>query len=387
VDDNLEAGFVTVRVLLVGGAGFIGRHLARRLAAAGHQLTILDSLTHQVHGRGADFPAELREVADCVRGDARRRRDLRRVLSGSEVIYWLAAETGTGQSMYRVGRYVDTNVAALAALCDELIVGRKELRRVVLASSRAVSGEGAYVCSADGVVVPGARAGHDPVHGWWPRCPRCGGAIQPQPTGEQVPPSPTSVYGWTKLAQEQLLQVVGDAVQLEYSILRFHNVYGPGQALANPYTGVLLVFFNRALAGAPLILFEDGEITRDFVYVDDVVTALEAAGSRPEVHRRALTIGSGIPTTIGTAAEAIRTVTGSSSEISIGGQFRVGDIRYALADISQAQSSLGYRPATGFVDGLTRLLPWIRNQQMPPDRFADSAREMARVGLLRGWKP
>jgi dTDP-L-rhamnose 4-epimerase len=194
------------------------------------------------------------------------------------------------------------------------------------------------------------------------------------------------VYGWTKLAQEQLLQVVGDALDLDYSILRFHNVYGPGQALGNPYTGVLMVFFNRALAGESLILFEDGEITRDFVHVDDVVAALETAGLRNEADRTAYTIGSGVPTTIRAAAEAIRTVTGSRSEITVGGQFRVGDIRFALADISRAQSAFGYQPRVGFGDGLKRLLPWVQAQQMPPDRFAESAREMARAGLLRGWK-
>jgi dTDP-L-rhamnose 4-epimerase len=375
-----------VRILLVGGAGFIGSHLARRLAAAGHHLTVLDSLTAQVHGKGADFPPELREAADCVRGDARRPKDLKKVLGGQKLIYWLAAETGTGQSMYRIGRYVDTNVAAFAALCDELVKTPGGGPRVVLASSRAVSGEGAYLCTQDGLVTPGPREGHDPVHGWSPRCPVCGGVIHPVPTGEQVPPRPTSVYGWTKLAQEQLLQVVGEAVNLDYSILRFHNVYGPGQALANPYTGVLMVFFNRALDGQPLLLFEDGEITRDFVHVDDVVSALEAAGLRPETDRGAYTIGSGAPVTIRAAAEAIRTVTGSRSEISIGGQFRVGDIRFALADISRAESGLGYRPSVAFIDGLTRLLPWVLEQQRPPDRSDASAREMAKIGLLRGWK-
>lgn len=375
-----------MRILLVGGAGFIGSHLARRLAAGGHHLTVLDSLTAQVHGKNADFPAEVRESADCVRGDARRPRDLKKVLAGQELIYWLAAETGTGQSMYRIGRYVDTNVAALATLCDALVAGKGSAPRVVLASSRAVSGEGAYLCSRDGLITPGPRSGHDALHGWSPRCPICGGAIDPVPTGEQVPPRPTSVYGWTKLAQEQLLQVVGEAVDLDFSIMRFHNVYGPGQSLGNPYTGVLMVFFNRALNGEPLILFEDGEITRDFVYVDDVVSVLEAAAVRSETDQTPYTIGSGVPVTIRAAAEAIRAATGSGSEISVGGQFRVGDIRFALADISRAGAGLGYRPEVAFMDGLNRLLPWVRAQQRPTDRFDESAREMARVGLLRGWK-
>jgi dTDP-L-rhamnose 4-epimerase len=375
-----------MRILLVGGAGFIGRHLARRLAAAGHHLTVLDSLTAQVHGKGADFPAEVREVADCVRGDARRPKDLRKVLGNQELIYWLAAETGTGQSMYRIGRYVDTNVAALAALCDELVNAPGGGPRVVLASSRAVSGEGSYLCAQDGLVTPGPRSGYDPALGWWPGCPVCGGRVDPVPTGEHGAPRPTSVYGWTKLAQEQLLQVVGEAVGLDYSILRFHNVYGPGQALGNPYTGVLMVFFNRALNGEPLVLFEDGEITRDFVHVDDVVSALEASGLRPKADRRVYTIGSGVPVTIREAAETIRAVAGSTSELTVGGQFRVGDIRFALADISRAEAGLGYRPRVSFSEGLERLLLWVREQERPPDRFDASAREMARMGLLRGWK-
>jgi dTDP-L-rhamnose 4-epimerase len=360
--------------------------LARRLAGLDHQVTVLDSLTEQVHGKDADFPDEVREAAACVRGDAGDPRDLKPVLEDQELVYWLAAETGTGQSMYRIGRYVDTNVGALAVLCDDLVSRRGGTPRLVLASSRAVSGEGAYLCSLDGLVTPGPRSGHDPVHGWSPSCPVCKGVVHPVPTGEQLAPRPTSVYGWTKLAQEQLLQVVGEAIDLEYSILRFHNVYGPGQALGNPYTGVLVTFFNRALNGEPLVLFEDGEITRDFVHVDDVVTALEMAGSKPVTDWNLFTIGSGNPVTVRAAAEAIRTVTGSSSQITVGGQFRVGDIRFAVADITRAANGLGYRPTVSFLDGLKRLLPWIRAQHRPADRFEESAREMARIGLLRGWE-
>jgi dTDP-L-rhamnose 4-epimerase len=375
-----------VRILLAGGAGFIGTHLARRLAAAGHELTVLDNLSAQVHGPRAEFPPELLAAARCVRGDARRPRDLRPVLEGQELVYWLVAETGTGQSMYRVGRYVGTNLGALAALCDELVAARGAVGRVVLASSRAVYGEGLYCCPQHGNVVPGPREGEDPLHGWWPGCPVCGGRLQPLPTPESAPAHPTSVYGWTKLGQEQLLEVVARAIGVEHSVLRLQNVYGPGQALRNPYTGVLMVFFTRALAGEPLVLFEDGDITRDFVHVTDAAAALDSAGTLPAAAGGTFNIGSGVPTTIRRAAETVAGVTGSRSPIEVGGQYRVGDVRYAVADLSRAAGGLGYRPAVTFAEGIADLLPWVRAQEGGPDRFAASAAEMARRGLLRGWK-
>jgi dTDP-L-rhamnose 4-epimerase len=374
-----------MRVLLVGGAGFIGTHLARRLAAAGHDLVVLDNLSAQVHGPQAEFPPELPPIARCIRGDARRAGDLREALEGRELVYWLVAETGTGQSMYRVGRYVRTNLGALATLCDELVGRRGAVGRVVLTSSRAVYGEGAYCCPRDGVVVPGPRAGRDPVHGWWPGCPVCGGRIQPLATLESTPARPTSVYGWTKLGQEQLLEVVARAVGVEQVVLRCQNVYGPGQALRNPYTGVLMVFFTRALAGEPLVLFEDGEITRDFVHVTDVVQALESAGTIGGAAGGSFNVGSGVPTTIRQAAQAVVAVTGSRSAVDVGGQFRVGDVRYALADLTQAAAGLGYRPGAAFEDGIAALLPWVLSQGTGRDRFGASASEMARHGLLRGW--
>jgi dTDP-L-rhamnose 4-epimerase len=194
------------------------------------------------------------------------------------------------------------------------------------------------------------------------------------------------VYGWTKLGQEQLLEVVGRAVGIEHTVLRCQNVYGPGQALRNPYTGVLMVFFNRALAGEPLVLFEDGDITRDFVHVTDVAAALESAGTLPEAARGTFNVGSGVPTTIRRAAEAVASVTGTRSAITVGGQFRVGDVRYAVADLTSAAEGLGYRPTVDFAHGIAELLPWVQAQGGGRDRFAASATEMARHGLLRGWQ-
>jgi dTDP-L-rhamnose 4-epimerase len=372
-----------VRTLVVGGAGFIGAHLTPRLAAAGHTVTVVDNLLPQVHGPAAEFPEELTSVARCIRSDVRRPGALRDLLRGHDLVYWLAAETGTGQSMYRVRRYADANVGALATFYDLLVQNRGAVSRVVLTSSRAVYGEGAYHCSSHGRVVPSGRLGHDPTLGWNPPCPVCGGPIAALPTPEESPPRPGSVYGWTKLAQEQLLELLARATGLETVVLRLQNVYGAGQALRNPYTGVLMVFCNQALRGEPLLLYEDGEITRDFVHVDDVVAALMTAGTLPSASGGVFNIGSGSPVTIRQAAESVVALSGHGSPLSVGGQFRVGDVRYAVGHIGRAAQGLSYRPRMAFEEGIQRVLAWIKDQGTVPDRSAASARELAARGLLR----
>ena len=371
------------RMLLVGGAGFIGTHLARRLSREGHDITVVDSLLSQVHGTHAKFSAELQKIATCVKGDVRRPAVLRSLLADHDVIYWLAAETGTGQSMYRVRRYTDTNLGALATLFDLLVKRRGAIERVIMASSRAIYGEGAYVCASDGGVVPRARTGRHPVHGWNPGCPICDGPVAPVATPEESPHAAGSVYGWTKSGQEQLLGLLGSATGVEGRVLRLQNVYGPGQSLRNPYTGVLMTFCNRALAGDPLVLYEDGEITRDFVHVDDVVAALAIIGSRDRLLRETLNIGSGIATTIRHAAETIRDAARSSSSVVVGGQFRMGDVRHAVADVRRAGEAFGFRRTVEFADGIGRLLDWVRQQAPVPDRSAATARELAARGLLK----
>jgi dTDP-L-rhamnose 4-epimerase len=370
-------------MLLVGGAGFIGTHLAGRLAREGHEVTVVDSLLAQVHGTHAKFTPELRAVATCVKADVRRPASLRSLLRDHDVIYWLAAETGTGQSMYRVRRYTDTNLGALATLFDLLVKNRGAVERVVLASSRAIYGEGAYVCASDGGVVPRARAGRHPVHGWNPGCPLCDGAVVPLATPEDSPHAAGSVYGWTKSGQEQILGLLGSATGVHCRVLRLQNVYGPGQSLRNPYTGVLMTFCTRALAGDPLILYEDGDITRDFVHVDDVVAALAIAGVRGRLPETAINIGSGVPTTIRHAAESIRDAAGSPSRVVVGGQFRLGDVRHAVADIRRAGEAFGFRPTVEFTEGIRRLVSWVREQAPVRDRSTATAKEMASRGLLK----
>lgn len=376
-----------MRALVVGGAGFIGTHLTPRLAAAGHTVTVVDTLLSQVHGPRAEFPAALTSVAKCIRADVRRPAALRDVLPRQDLVYWLAAETGTGQSMYRVRRYADANVGAVATLFDLLVRDLGAVSRVVLTSSRAVYGEGAYVCPLHGQVVPSARLAHHSTLGWNPPCPGCGGSITPLPTPEESRPRPGSVYGWTKLAQEQLLDLLAGATGLPTVVLRLQNVYGPGQALRNPYTGVLMVFCNQALRSEPVLLYEDGEITRDFVHVDDVVDALITAGTSPSVSGGVFNVGSGTPVTIRQAAESIVAQSGGGSPISVGGQFRVGDVRYAVGDIRRAGTELSYRPRVAFDEGIRRLVAWVEAKGTMPDRSVASARELATRGLLRSAPP
>jgi dTDP-L-rhamnose 4-epimerase len=370
-------------MLLVGGAGFIGTHLARRLVREGHVVTVVDCLLPQAHGTRATFSTELRAMATCVKGDARRPASLRSLLRQHEVIYWLAAEMGSRPPMYRIRRNTDTNIGALATLFDLLVKNRGAVERIVLASSRAIYGEGAYVCATDGGVVPRARTGRHPVHGWNPGCPVCDGPVVPLATPEDSPHVAASVYGWTKSGQEQILGLLGAATGVHCRVLRLQNVNGPGQSLRNPYTGVLMTFCNRAIVGDPLILYEDGDITRDFVHVDDVVAALAAAGVRGRLPEGAINIGSGMPTTIRHAAESIRNAAGSSSKVVVGGQFRMGDVRHAVADIRRAGEAFGFRPTVEFAEGIRRLVSWVREQAPVLERSVVTARPMAGRGQLK----
>src|SRR5262249_18255485 len=219
--------------------------------------------------------------------------------------------------------------------------------------------------------------------GWNPGCPVCDGAVVPLATPEDSPHAAGSVYGWTKSGQEQILGLLAAATKIDCRVVRLQKVDGPGQALRNPYTGVLMTFCNRALAGDPLILYEDGDITRDFVHVDDAVAALAAAGVRSRWAEGAINIGSGMPTTIRQAAETIRSAADSSSKIVVGGQFRMGDVRHAVADIRRAAQAFGFRPTVELADGIPQLVSWVREQAPVRDRSAASAKEMAARGLLK----
>ena len=360
---------MTANILVTGGAGFIGRNLVRDLEKtnANARVWILDNLHPQVHGTDAKFP-NFGKTVKCVRGDVTDKQIVDRVVREAqpELVYHLAAETGTGQSYDEVTRYCQVNVMGTAHLIEALRKESKNVtRRVILAGSRAVYGEGGYR-DKNGLEFIGLTRNPDdlargrfsvtvPLNFQAP--------IEPIPSHAGLPTSPTSVYASTKLMQENLLRQAGEGAPWRATILRFQNVYGPGQSLRNPYTGVLSIFCEQLLSGKTLEIFEDGDITRDFVYVEDVVSALVLAGQKVLPHGIILDIGSGKPITIRETADMLIKALGYPNDRStVTGKYRIGDIRHACSEIGLARSNLSWEPTVSVNDGLNRLAAWAQSQ-------------------------
>jgi dTDP-L-rhamnose 4-epimerase len=349
------------RVFITGGAGFIGSRLARALAERGQRVWIYDNLLAQVHGPDARFP-EFGAGITCIRGDVADAAALAAAVreAAPTHVYHLAAETGTGQSMDEVPRYCQVNVMGTAHLIDALRAPGLAVRRVVLSSTRAVYGEGAYAAGTR-IVVPPPRLPERMRAGQFVPLAVDGAALAPVATSETTPVSPCSIYASTKLTQEYLLQQCALTASWSLALLRFQNVYGPGQSLRNPYTGVLSVFARQLLSGQGLEVYEDGEITRDFVLVDDVVAALVLAGEARLDDSAPINIGTGAAVTILQAArELARCVGRPDAPIRVSGAFRPGDIRHAVADIARARAVLGWQPRVSFAEGARRLVDWAR---------------------------
>ena len=353
-------------ILITGGAGFIGLHLARSLLASGHDVYILDNFSNQVHD-SQSLPQDLIGHVRLFTGDIRDRELIKRAIKGVESVVHLAAETGTGQSMYELDHYFSVNVQGTAGLLDVLSndIEASGIRNVVLASSRAVYGEGAYLCSEHGVVYPAERTQDRLQSGLFePLCPICGAEVALCPTSEESPLRPASIYGLTKQVQEQAVLLFGKMRGIGAFGLRFQNVYGPGQSLKNPYTGLLAVFSNLARQNRNLDVYEDGQESRDFVYITDVVNSLVRAVEFDKPYVGALNVGSGRATDVLTVAKEIKNFFGSSSQIDISGKFRVGDIRHNIADIRKAADVLGYHPVVDFKSGLKSFLEWASGKEV-----------------------
>jgi dTDP-L-rhamnose 4-epimerase len=345
--------------LITGGAGFIGSRLSRALSAQGAQCWVFDNLHPQVHGPAAEAP-DLGKEAVFLRGDVTDPTALSSAVAEArpEVVYHLASETGTGQSHDEPGRYCDVNVTGTARLIEAMRGSRTPARRLVLASSRAIYGEGAYSTGDGQIVSPPPRTAAAMAAGRFDPEIDGLGPLRPQATSEDLPPNPSSIYASTKLMQEHLVLQTQEGAPWSVGILRLQNVYGPGQSLGNPYTGVLSIFTATLRAGGRLNIYEDGAIVRDFVYVDDVVQALTLAGAsgRPNF---TLNIGSGEPVTLLEAGrEVARALGHTSDEALVSGNFRAGDVRHALADIRGARTVLGWAPSTRFCTGVRRLVEW-----------------------------
>lgn len=377
-----------MRVLITGGAGFIGSRLALILSGAGHDVTIIDNLSPQIHGVRATFPHELALAARCIFGDVRDLDNLRPLLAECEVLVHLAAETGTGQSMYAVERYAQVNLLGTANLMEIAANGgAPQLRKIVVASSRAIYGEGQYHCEHHGVIYPPPRDAESKRRGQFdPVCPACLGEITMMPTSEAAPASPQSFYGLTKLHQEQSFLMFGATLGIDAIALRYQNVFGPGQSLNNPYTGILAVFSNLAREGLPINVFEDGRESRDFVYVDDVVEATYRCVEMDLKGCSVFNVGSGVETTVLDVAEKISRFFASESTITVTGSFRVGDIRRNVADLTRIESALEFSPKFGFDEGLRRFLSWASNANTGGSAYEGSLEELRSRGLLQGVK-
>jgi dTDP-L-rhamnose 4-epimerase len=375
-----------MKVLVTGGAGFIGTHLVRRLLCEGCSVAVLDNFNSQVHRGEQKLPSDVAGDVELYRGDVRDREIVTRALSKRDALVHLAAETGTGQSMYEVGRYQDVNIGGTAAILD-CVVNQPTCRtgKVVVASSRAVYGEGKYRCEEHGIVHPGERKLLDLKAGRYePRCPVCGNTCVPEATSEDSPSNPLSFYGLTKRVQEEMVSMFARTCAFSGYALRYQNVYGPGQSLSNPYTGILAIFASLARTNSPIQIFEDGKESRDFVFIEDAVEATwrclrEEAGS-VEIYN----VGTGQRTTVLQVAREIAKFFGSCSDISITGAFRQGDIRHNYADISKIQRAIGFTPRFSFREGLKRFLDWVEAQEEVSSGYEMSLIEMRERGLLHG---
>lgn len=375
-----------MNILITGGAGFIGTHLTREFLAEGHEVAVLDNFVPQVHSGKQSLAPDLVKQVRLVVGDVADADALEDALDRVDCVVHLAAETGTGQSMYEVSRYERSNLAGTAVLFDLLTKSTaRQVGRIVVASSRSIYGEGAYRCAVDGVVYPSSRSSQDKRSGLFdPLCPTCGGTCTPVPTPESAPLQPASFYGLTKQVQEQMVLMFGGVLGIPAFALRYQNVFGPGQSLSNPYTGILAIFSNLARTGRPIHVFEDGLESRDFVCVHDVVEATASAALRDAEGCHAINVGSGVPTTVREVAEEICRFFGSSASIETTGMFREGDIRHGLADLTLAREFLGYVPKYDFRTGLTRFLEWAAQMEPTVAGFETSLNEMRSRGLLHG---
>lgn len=377
-----------MNILITGGAGFIGSNLALRLVREGHTVTVLDSLSPQIHGENPETSsplyASILGKVRFVRGSVCDEGIWPLCLEDQEAIVHLAAETGTGQSMYEIHRYAEVNVGGTARMLDWLANRKHHVRRLVVASSRAIYGEGKYAEDDGTIVYPAARRAADMEAGRFELLSgRTGRPLKLLPTDEDSKIHPSSVYGITKQNQEQMVMTVCPATGIEPVALRYQNVYGPGQSLKNPYTGILSIFSTRILNNNPINVFEDGKESRDFIFIDDVVEAtllgLTAEGAAGEVFG----IGSGVATDVLTVANTLVRCYGGNVSVDVSGAFRIGDIRHNYADLRKARQLLGFEPKVQFDSGIAAFAKWVQKQDVEADNYERSIREMREKGLFK----
>lgn len=373
-------------VLITGGAGFIGSNLALKLINQGYSVTVLDNLSEQIHGtlENSALYQSIKNKVNFIYGDVRNKEDWYKALKNQNIVVHLAAETGTGQSMYEVYKYVDVNVNGTALFLDYLVNEKHEVQKVIIASSRAIYGEGKYECKVHGHVYPTERHEEDLIlSDFEPKCPICAQTVHVLATDENSKIHPTSVYGITKQNQEQMVLNVCKSIGIPAVAFRYQNVYGPGQSLKNPYTGILSIFSTQIRNGNNINIFEDGEESRDFIFIEDVVDATILGIQKEEANYEVFNVGSGQSTTVKQVAMLLKNYYESIIDIIISGNFRMGDIRHNFADLSKIKTKLGFEVKYDFDTGVKLFIDWVKSQEVMEDNYSKSIEEMKSKGLFK----
>jgi dTDP-L-rhamnose 4-epimerase len=375
-------------ILVTGGAGFIGSNLVLKLLAKGYNLTVLDSLSPQIHGENPIITSSLyQKIKDSVHfihGDVTVRKDWEMALNGQDVIIHLAAETGTGQSMYEIDKYTRVNIGSTSLMLDILINTKHSVKKVIIASSRSIYGEGRYLSEEMGYVYPLSRIDDYLSKGDY-EC-KYDGCIKPLKlvaTTEDSLIHPISVYGITKQVQEQLVMTVCPTIGIVPVAFRYQNVYGPGQSLTNPYTGILSIFSTRIKNGNEINIFEDGKESRDFVYIADVVDATIQGVEKKEANGHVFNVGTGIAIDVLTVAKTLIEKYGIDVPLQVSGNYRSGDIRHNYADMSKVKSLLGFKSKWSFSEGIEEFTKWVNRQKVREDKYELSIEEMKKKGLYK----
>jgi len=376
-----------MKILITGGAGFIGSNLALALIEKGHEITVLDNLSPQIHGDSPDETSPLyRNIKGKVkflRGTVTSRRDWRMALNGQDVVVHLAAETGTGQSMYCIENYTKVNIQGTSIMLDILANEEHQINKVVIASSRSIYGEGKYVHPEFGVVYPGHRNEREMLKGNFEVTYMGSSNLKQLGTDEESKIHPSSVYGITKQNQEQMVMTVCPTLGIAPVAFRYQNVFGPGQSLSNPYTGILSIFSTQIRNGNSIQIFEDGKETRDFVFIDDVVNATILGIEKEEANNEIFNVGTGVATDVLTVARTLIDAYNIDVPLKVTGKFRLGDIRHNYADMSKVKDYLGFEPKIFFKEGIQKFTKWVMSQRIEEDNLEASLYQMKKKGLLK----
>jgi dTDP-L-rhamnose 4-epimerase len=374
-------------ILITGGAGFIGSNLALKLIEKGYKITVLDNLSKQIHGENPEETSPLfksiKDQVTFIEGTVTSREDWKKALENQHVIVHFAAETGTGQSMYCIEKYTEVNIQGTAIMLDLLANSIHTVEKIVIASSRSIYGEGKYKHPDLGIVYPSHRKEKDMLEGNFELTYNDNEILELLATDEESKIHPSSVYGITKQNQEQMIMTVCPTLGIAPVGFRYQNVYGPGQSLSNPYTGILSIFSTQIRNNNPIQIFEDGKETRDFVFIDDVVNATILGIEKDEANGNVYNVGTGVATNVLEVANSLIKAYNINVPVTVTGRFRLGDIRHNFADLTKIKRHLGFEPTVYFKEGIQKFSDWVLQQEIQEDNLSKSLEEMKKKGLLK----